>query len=169
MVQGVPIAPPQSPLSAATLRVQERRFEPHVLVFRRQRTLRLINDAKYGVNVKFDSVNMVLPAGEAHHVRELRAASFPIPATSGIHPWFNGYILPLDHDYFAFTGADGRFEIKNLPLGEWEFAIWHEKAGWLKTDRFPISRFPAGRFRFRITPGEKPLGDVRVDPADFLR
>ena len=35
----------------------------------------------------------------------------------------------VEHPYFAVRGADGKFDIKNLPLGEYTIEAWHEKLG----------------------------------------
>jgi hypothetical protein len=35
----------------------------------------------------------------------------------------------LPHPYFAITGDDGTFTIKNLPPGTYKLTAWHEKAG----------------------------------------
>ena len=35
----------------------------------------------------------------------------------------------LDHPYFAVTGKDGSFELKNVPPGTYTVAAWHEKLG----------------------------------------
>ena len=35
------------------------------------------------------------------------------------------------HPYFAITGPDGSFEIKNAPVGKCRMVVWHEKAGFL--------------------------------------
>jgi hypothetical protein len=72
------------------------------------------------------------------------------------------YVLPLANPYFAVTDRHGRFEIKNLPIGEWVFAIWHEKKGWLKTDRYPLRNV-----KWDIKAGDNDLGDLRVDPHVF--
>ena len=39
------------------------------------------------------------------------------------------YIGAVEHPYFAVTGADGSFEIKNLPPGDYTVAAWQEKLG----------------------------------------
>ena len=44
-----------------------------------------------------------------------------------IHPWMLGWIFALPHPYFQVTGADGAFEIKGLPPGDYTIEAWHEK------------------------------------------
>ena len=33
----------------------------------------------------------------------------------------------MNHPFFAVTGSDGKFEIKNVPAGTYEIEAWHEK------------------------------------------
>jgi plastocyanin len=46
-----------------------------------------------------------------------------------IHPWMRAYIGAFDHPYFAVTGADGQFMLKDLPPGEYTIEAWHERFG----------------------------------------
>jgi hypothetical protein len=46
-----------------------------------------------------------------------------------IHSWMRSYIGVLAHPYFAVTGPDGSFDLKNVPPGNYTVAIWHEKLG----------------------------------------
>lgn len=46
-----------------------------------------------------------------------------------VHPWMAAYVGVMSHPFFATTGADGSFALKNLPAGEYEVAAWHEKYG----------------------------------------
>ena len=39
------------------------------------------------------------------------------------------YIGVIPHPYFAVTGDDGSFEIKNLPPGDYVIESWHERMG----------------------------------------
>jgi hypothetical protein len=32
----------------------------------------------------------------------------------------------FDHPYFAITDQDGKFEIKDAPVGKWRIVYWHE-------------------------------------------
>jgi plastocyanin len=46
-----------------------------------------------------------------------------------VHGWMNAYIGVVKHPFFKVTGADGTFELKNVPPGEYEVEAWHEKFG----------------------------------------
>jgi hypothetical protein len=52
-----------------------------------------------------------------------------IPVKCNVHPWMKSYIGVLKHPYFAVTGADGTFEIGNLPPGDYTLGVWHESLG----------------------------------------
>jgi plastocyanin len=46
-----------------------------------------------------------------------------------IHPWMRAYLGIFDHPYFALSGADGSFTLKNVPPGEYTIEAWHERFG----------------------------------------
>lgn len=52
-----------------------------------------------------------------------------IKLKSDIHPWMVAWVAVFDHPGFAVTGDDGRFEIRDLPQGEYVLKAWHEKYG----------------------------------------
>lgn len=43
-----------------------------------------------------------------------------------IHPQMVAYLIVVDSDFFAKTGADGRVEMGAVPVGSWPVRIWHE-------------------------------------------
>lgn len=45
------------------------------------------------------------------------------------HPWMRMYLNVVEHPFFAVSDAEGKFEIKGLPPGEYELAFVHEKLG----------------------------------------
>lgn len=60
--------------------------------------------------------------------------SFPnpemmLPLQCNQHPWMRAYVNVMTHPYFAVSDDDGKFEIKNLPPGEYTLAAVHEKFG----------------------------------------
>lgn len=44
-----------------------------------------------------------------------------------VHPWMKSYTQVFDHPYFAVTGTDGSFSIKNVPDGTYKAIAWQEK------------------------------------------
>ncbi len=52
-----------------------------------------------------------------------------IPVKCNVHSWMHAYIGVLEHPYFAATGPEGAFELRNLPPGDYTVAVWHEKLG----------------------------------------
>jgi plastocyanin len=46
-----------------------------------------------------------------------------------VHNWMAAYVGVLDHPFYAVSGNDGAFSIKNLPAGTYEIEAWHEKFG----------------------------------------
>jgi beta-lactamase regulating signal transducer with metallopeptidase domain len=159
--------PPYQPLPAATIRATEGRFDPHVLAFWNHALLGWKNDMPEAVTFAWRPIravgrNRLLKPDEEFlfNVRLHHPEPRPTQLTSNLQPAMRAYILPLAHPYFAVTDSDGKFEIQDLPAGDWEVGIWHERAGWLKTDRFE-----SGRFRWKFRPGENSVGDLWVDPA----
>lgn len=45
-----------------------------------------------------------------------------------VHPWMFSYITVVDHPYFAVTGKDGTFTIKDVPPGKYTIVAMHRKA-----------------------------------------
>ena len=45
------------------------------------------------------------------------------------HEWMHAWVWEFDHPYFATTGADGRFTIKDVPPGSYTLVAWQEAAG----------------------------------------
>jgi plastocyanin len=52
-----------------------------------------------------------------------------IPVKCNVHSWMRAWIGVVDHPYFAVTGADGAFSLKNVPPGDYTISVWHEKLG----------------------------------------
>ena len=47
----------------------------------------------------------------------------------GVHAWMKGYVAVQDSPYFAVTGSDGSFVIKDLPQGTYTLEAWHPELG----------------------------------------
>jgi len=49
--------------------------------------------------------------------------------TCDLHAWMVGWVVVAAHPYYAITGADGQFSFDNLPPGQYQLQVWHERLG----------------------------------------
>jgi hypothetical protein len=46
-----------------------------------------------------------------------------------VHPWMYAYVGVVEHPFFAVSGKDGTFQLKNVPDGKYAVEAVHRKAG----------------------------------------
>ncbi|HTU88987.1 MAG TPA: hypothetical protein VMF69_02720 [Gemmataceae bacterium] len=116
-------------------------FEPHILALREGQTLVVKNSAAIPHNVKVDpepSLNQILPPGTQLKLEDLKARrQTPLSIACNIHGWMTGKVFVLPNPYFAVTDADGNFEIRDAPAGDFRLVVWHEEIGWVAGDGKP--------------------------------
>ena len=61
--------------------------------------------------------------------RKFSQREIMIRVKCNIHSWMHAFIGVVDHPYFAVTGSDGTFELKNVPPGEYTIEAWQEELG----------------------------------------
>lgn len=114
------------------------RQTPHVLVIRTDQKLQLASADPGPQNfratpLKNPKVNITLEPGRPHPPFQfVQREPLPAEIRSDLHPWMQSYWLIVDHPYAAKTDERGEFEIRNLPVGEHNFRIWHETKGYLE-------------------------------------
>jgi len=57
--------------------------------------------------------------------------NFPCEVRCDLHPWMRAWVLIVDQPYATVTSADGTFRLNDLPRGEHELQVWHERVGYL--------------------------------------
>jgi hypothetical protein len=142
-------------------------FVPHILPMLTTQSLVIKNSDKTSHNTNGNPIgdqafNPVIPAGGNVTQVLKKVQAIPQPVACNIHPWMKAYVLPRDNPYVAVSGADGSFEIKNLPVGELEFQAWQEKSGYLKAPGWV-----SGRFKKTIKAGDNDLGTIKLSPTLF--
>ena len=46
-----------------------------------------------------------------------------------VHPWMGAWCIVKSHPFFAVSGEDGSYVIKNAPAGTYKLVLHHEKLG----------------------------------------
>ncbi len=73
--------------------------------------------------------NIALPFAGFSVTKPLPAIPELIKVKCDAHDWMHAWIWELDNPYFATTGDDGHFTIKDVPPGTYTLVAWHEAAG----------------------------------------
>ena len=113
-------------------------FTPHVIIVAPNTDLTILNPDPVNHNVHtipYDFLNppQNMTQGPSMPKLTYKAAWLKqeeiIEVQCNIHPWMKGLIVCHDPRYAAVTGADGSFEIKDVPPGKYKVAIFQEKLG----------------------------------------
>lgn len=121
-----------------TLDNQKCRFVPKALFVRSGSKLILKNSDNVGHNCRISTMahnhNVNIPKKSQVEIT-LADDDDRVPGDvfCDIHKWMDSIVMVRDNPYVAITDANGKFEIKNIPPGEWKFQFWHKKGGYLKT------------------------------------
>ena len=116
------------------------RFVPHALIVQTGQTIAIGNADPVASYVhiyplKNQPVNLqIAPAAIGAQAQKFQltvAESLPIKVGSDILPWMSAYWLVVDHPYATKTNSEGDFVIPDLPPGEHEFRVWHERKGYI--------------------------------------
>jgi len=51
-----------------------------------------------------------------------------------VHPWMIAHAYVSEHPWFAATGPDGAFEIRDVPAGHRTVELWHEVYGTMRAE-----------------------------------
>lgn len=107
-------------------------YHPHVVGVQvgQDITIRNSDDTLHNIHPR-PTVNAEFNIGQARKgmeaTRKFDKEEVMIPVGCDVHPWMRSYISVLNHPFFAVTGEDGTYEIKNVPPGDYEVEVYHEK------------------------------------------
>jgi len=142
---------------------KNKRFTPHILVVPVGAVVDFPNDDPFFHNVfsLFNGKRFDLGLYEAGTTK---AVTFNSPGVSyifcNIHPEMSAVVLATRTPYYAISGNTGDFEIANVPPGQYQVNVWHERC-------LPETLQGATR-EVDVTEGDPSLGEIRLPESGDL-
>ena len=107
------------------------RYEPHILVVPVSAALQMRSSDATLHTVHMDGAatyNLPFPFPNQVISRDMASVGLVNLKCNGGHLWMNAEMLVVPHPYYAVTDESGKFELSDVPPGEYEIVAWHE--GW---------------------------------------
>lgn len=109
-------------------------FEPRVVGMQAGQTVEVINADPVTHNIHPEprlnrEWNQSQAPEDGPLKRKFSQPEVMIRVKCNVHRWMRAWVGVLEHPYFAVTGKDGKFVLKNLPPGDYTLVAWHEKLG----------------------------------------
>ncbi len=123
-----------TPSTPVTLDQKGCMYHPHVLSLMVGQQFEVINSDALTHNIHVMPTdnrqwNESQPQGAAPIIKTFARPEMAIQVKCNIHPWMKAYINVFSNPYFATTGDDGTFTIKNVPPGTYTIEAWQELYG----------------------------------------
>ncbi|MBP9864939.1 MAG: DUF2012 domain-containing protein [Candidatus Omnitrophica bacterium] len=123
-----------APATPATLDQNGCHYTPHVAGVMVGQQLEIINSDSTLHNVhsmakESKEFNLGMPIKGMKIKKTFEKPEIMVKMKCDVHPWMSAYIGVLSHPFFAVTGEDGSFAIKDLPAGTYTLEAWHETFG----------------------------------------
>ncbi|HJT53182.1 MAG TPA: carboxypeptidase regulatory-like domain-containing protein [Candidatus Angelobacter sp.] len=132
--EGAPAGPYPVPSEPVVLDQKNCRYSPHMMGVMAKQPFKITNTDQADHNIhdmpsKNPAWNETQMPTDKPIVKSFTTPEMMIALQCNQHPWMRAYVNVMSNPYYAVTGPDGSFEIKNLPPGEYTLAAVHEKFG----------------------------------------
>jgi len=109
-------------------------YEPRVAGAQVDQTVKFVNSDPllhnvHGTPKAAAAWNVSLSRKGAEREIRIGTPEVMVSVRCDLHPWMQGRLGVVDHPYFAVTGADGAFTLKDVPPGDYALGVWHERFG----------------------------------------
>jgi hypothetical protein len=119
------------PPASRSLDQKHCRYEPHILLVPQTAVLSMKSSDAVLHTVHMDgaaSFNVPFPFPDRVITRNMNTPGLVNLRCNGGHVWMNAEMMVVSHPYYAVTDVNGRFELTDVPPGDYEVVAWHE--GW---------------------------------------
>ncbi len=139
-IEGVAAPTGAQPSDTVTIEQQGCEYRPHVqAVFAEPDgvTLNIKNNDGILHNIhgwfgEETAFNRAQPPALTDLAHPLGSSTGALRVVCDIHEWMSGYVVFVDHPFFAVTDAEGNFRIDGIPVGTYTITAWHEALGELE-------------------------------------
>lgn len=146
-------------------------FSPGLMVIVKGTTVEFPNDDKVFHNVFSVSKAARFDLG-LYKSGESKSVTFSEPGVvdvyCNIHPQMVTKIKVLDNGFYAVTGADGVFKIKNVPVGTYPAVAWHPRGNEARGE-IKVEAGGSASFRPTVTEGGGQKRHLRKDGTPYGR
>jgi hypothetical protein len=107
------------------------RYEPHILLVPQNALLQMKSSDATLHTIHMDgaaSYNLPFPFPNQTITRDMSSPGLVNLKCNGGHVWMNAEMFVAPHPYYAVTDESGKFELTNVPPGQYVIVAWHE--GW---------------------------------------
>jgi hypothetical protein len=107
------------------------RYEPHILLVPSNASLQMKSSDATLHTIHMDGAatyNLPFPFTNQVITRDMPTVGLVNLRCNGGHTWMNAEMFVVPHPYYAVTDESGKFELSDVPPGEYEIVAWHE--GW---------------------------------------
>jgi hypothetical protein len=107
------------------------RYEPHILLVPQNALLQMKSSDATLHTIHMDgaaSYNLPFPFPNQTITRDMSSPGLVNLKCNGGHVWMNAEMFVAPHPYYAVTDESGKFELTNVPAGQYVIVAWHE--GW---------------------------------------
>ena len=114
-----------------TLDQKHCQYVPHILLVPQSSALSMKSSDHVLHTVHSDgaaSFNLAFPFTDHVTIQNMNTAGLINLKCNGGHSWMNAEVMVVSHPYYAVTGEDGKFELADVPPGDYQIVAWHE--GW---------------------------------------
>jgi len=157
------------PEARRSLDQRQCRYEPHILLVAQSGPLQLMSSDAVLHTVHMDgaaSYNLPFPFTNRPVTRTMPTAGLVNVRCNGGHSWMNAEILVVPHPYYTVTDESGKFELTDVPPGQYEIEAWHE--GWkLQREEAAFDVLTERKIRWPVFSDPKTWDkDVTVNPNE---
>jgi hypothetical protein len=148
-------------------------FEPRIAIKYTNQNLTFANLNPFahsvrGVSTKNQPFNVTVPENRMVTLEAERdGLNTHDPAvavlTDNIHPEMKGYFFIHSHPYASVSDSKGKVILKNVPVGEWTFVMWHEVNGYIMKGALDgvAAEWPKGRMKIKVEPKVNQVGVIK--------